>query len=114
MDKDWDVIESLINTNIDEKRISWPKFAELISNQFEHGGSKYAHTKDKEWTDVICEFVPGETGVDWILGTMLKYLGRYKNFQREKDLLKIATFAFICWVKKGYHLKETHDEDTKR
>ena len=30
----------------------------------------------------------------------------------EKDLLKIATYCYICWLKAGHHLKEEHDEDT--
>jgi len=108
-----DIVEKLVSTNIVEKRNNWDQFSKLISNQFEHGGDKYLHTKDKEFTDIICEFVPGETGVDWILGTVMKYLGRFKNFQREKDLLKIATYCYIMWLKMGFHLEEDHDEDIK-
>jgi len=82
------------------------KFSELISNQFMHGGSKYALYGDKEFTDLVCEFQPGETGSDWILQTMIKYLGRFKNFQREKDFLKIACYCFIIYLKMGFHLHE--------
>jgi len=104
------------NTNVEIKRKHFETFAKLISNQFEHGGDKYKQEGDgtKEQTDVICEFVPGSTGVDWILGTMQKYLGRFKNFQREKDLLKIATYCYITWLKMGFHLNKEHDEDTGR
>jgi len=28
--------------------------------------------------------------------------------------LKIATFSYIAWLKKGYHLAEEHDEDTDK
>jgi len=112
LDNKFDIIENMTSTNVKTKRENWDTFSKLISNQFEHGGTKYAHTRDKEFTDVICEFVPGDTGVDWILGTILKYMGRYKNLKREKDLLKIATYCYICWLKAGHHLKEEHDEDT--
>lgn len=102
------------DTNLDQKKKYFPKFIKLIKNQFWHGGSKYALNKEKEFTDGICEVFPGETGVDWILGTCMKYLGRYKNFGREKDLLKVATYCYILWLKGGFHLEKEHDEDTKK
>jgi len=66
-----------------------------------------------EMTDLVCKLSPGKTGADWVLQTIVKYAGRFLNFRREKDILKIATFAFIMWIKMGYHLKEQHDEDVK-
>jgi len=102
------------NTNLETKKENFDEFAELIKNQFMHGGDKYSLNQEREFTDAICEFVPGETGTDWILGTIMKYLGRFKNFQREKDLLKISTYCYIIWLKCGFHLKEEHDEDVKK
>lgn len=102
------------NTGIETKRQNFDKFIELIKNQFWHGGDKYKLSEDKEFTDGICECFPGNSGVDWILGTCMKYLGRYKNFGREKDLLKVATYMYICWLKGGFHLVENHDEDIKK
>jgi hypothetical protein len=102
----------MFNTNVEEKRKHFKNFADLIENQFNHGGDKYEGYADKEFTDLICESFPGKSGVDWILGTCMKYLGRYKNLGREKDLLKVATYMYIAWLKGGFHLKELHDEDT--
>jgi hypothetical protein len=102
------------STTVEVKREYFPKFIELIRHQFDHGGDKYKGTADKEFTDMICEAFPGESGVDWVLGTMMKYGGRYKNFGREKDLLKIATYAFILWLKAGFHLQGVSDEDVKK
>jgi len=104
------------NTDVKTKREHFPVFAKLIANQFKHGGDKYAldGQPDKEYTDLICEMSPGKTGFDWIFQTMAKYGGRYMNFGREKDLLKIATFAYIAWLKGGHHLSEKHDEDISR
>jgi len=102
------------NTGLDQKRDNYDTFSKLIANQFLHGGQKYALKGDKEFTDAICEAFPGETGVDWVLGTCMKYLGRYKNFGREKDLLKVATYMYLLWLKGGFHLKDTHDEDTNK
>ena len=93
-------------TTIEIKKKYWPEFSKLIQHQLEHGGQKYAFSDEAEWTDVI-------RGFDdlWVLGTMMKYIGRYKSFGREKDLLKIATYAFLLWLQDGHHLKQEHDED---
>lgn len=101
------------NTDVELKRKYWPKFAEFMANQFEHGGKKYAMDgqEDKEITDWVCELSPGKTGADWVLQTCAKYCGRYINFKRERDLFKIATYCFIMWLKMGYHLQVEHDED---
>jgi len=106
----------IYNTAVSAKAKYWPMFAQLIENQFKHGGDKYSLTgqADKETTDLVCELSPGKTGVDWILQTIVKYCGRYLSFQREKDLLKIATYCYIAWLKKGYQYNHDHDEDTKR
>jgi len=102
------------STTVSVKRKHFPKFIQLIKNQFNHGGDKYKGTGDKEFTDMICEAFPGESGADWVLGTCMKYLGRYKNFGREKDLLKVATYMYILWLKGGFHLVEGHDEDVNK
>ena len=102
---------SKYNTTIDVKKKNFKPFAELIENQFKFGGVKYQLNDQKEFTDQICETFPGETGVDWVLGTIMKYLGRYKTFGQEKDLLKSATYLYILWLKAGFHLEVKHNED---
>jgi hypothetical protein len=103
-------------TTIETKAKYFDKFASLIGNQFKHGGDKYKLPgfNDREATDVISSVFGGETEYDWVLGTMTKYIFRFKNFHREKDLLKIATYCFILWLKMGAHLQETHDEDVQK
>ena len=78
----------ILNTDVETKKKEFEKFAKLIGNQFKHGGDKFAldGQEGKELTDLVCEFNPGKTGVDWILATMIKYCGRFKNFQREKEI----------------------------
>lgn len=105
-----------LGTTIEVKNANFQKFADLIGNQFKHGGDKYKLQgfSDREATDVISSVFGGPSEFDWILGTMMKYLFRFKNFQREKDLLKIATYCYILWLKQGNHLSQTHDEDTSK
>lgn len=111
--KQQDLKKGTLGTSIKIKREGFDKFVELIRNQFEHGGAKYGAPDEntREFTDLICDSFPGDSGVDWVLGTMMKYLGRFKNFRREKDLLKVATYCYIAWLKFGFHLEEKHDED---
>lgn len=116
-DKDGAIISNRVcNSNVETKRMFWPVFEEMIRSQFEHGGEKYAmdNQPDKEVTDWVCELAPGKTGADWVLQTIAKYCGRYRNFKRERDLLKIAAYAFIMWLKMGYHLETAHDEDVSQ
>ena len=108
-----DNFETFVNKVIGHREEVFKEFFEFIDNQFTHGGDKYKLDGNKEFTDLICEAFPGDTGIDWILGTCMKYMGRYKNFKREKDVFKIATYMYILWLKAGFHLKETHDEDIK-
>jgi len=76
-------------------------FCDLVKDQFEYGGKKYALNEERESTDVLFEVY----GKNWLYGTMAKYCFRYKNLARERDLLKIACYAFILWLKKGYFLQ---------
>lgn len=105
-----------LGTTVSVKRDNWAKFAGLVSNQFEYGGDKYSVPgfDDREATDIISSVFGGVSEFDWVLGTMMKYLFRFKNFHREKDLLKIATYCYILWLKQGNHLNDSHDEDTAK
>ena len=101
----------IYNTTLKEKKENFKEFCKLVENQFTHGSDKYKATSQMEVTDMICQTFPGESGVDWVLGTIMKYLKRYQNYGREKDLLKIATYSYIIWLKKGHYIQDKHDED---
>lgn len=105
------------NTIPEVKAKYWPKFAALISEQFEHGGYekyKLQGFSDREATDVISSVFGGERQDQWILGTILKYLFRWNNLHREKDLLKMTTYLYLLWLKQGFHTQDSHDTDTNR
>jgi hypothetical protein len=110
MDKDY----MILNTNIKLKKQYWKYFSNIIEKQFSHGGKKYALTEDMEATDVVCMMNPGKTGVDWVLQTIAKYAFRFIMFRRERDLIKIATYCYIAWLKCGFHLLDKHDDDTNK
>lgn len=76
-------------------------FNKLVEDQFRYGGKKYAHTGTKESTDVLFD----KHGYRWLVGTVDKYTFRFSNLERERDLLKIACYMYIMWLKRGFHLK---------
>jgi hypothetical protein len=77
-------------------------FIELVKDQFTYGGKKYALDDKRESTDILFD----NHGKNWLFGTIDKYTFRYKNLERERDLLKIATYMYIIWLKRGYFLQE--------
>ena len=97
-----------MNTNLKIKRKLFPIFMKAIKQELEKGGKKYAQNNNKEWTDTISEFDP-----DFMSACILKYIGRVKNSdpRAENDLAKIATYAYLIWIKKfgEVHLKPKED-----
>lgn len=83
----------------------WQKFTDLISDQLIYGAKKYGHSDTKEATDVITE----RFGMGWWAGTNYKYVQRYQNVQREKDLLKVAAYQYIGYLQMGFHLEITEN-----
>ena len=88
---------------MDERLQGLTQFNELIRNQFEYGGKKYALSDSRESTDMLFEV----HGKNWLFGTMDKYTYRFKNLARERDLLKIACYCYILWLKRGFFLKSS-------
>lgn len=74
-------------------------FSLLVKDQFEYGAVKYRHTGQQEATDILV----ARWGLGWILGTMNKYVYRFNNLGRERDLLKIACYAYLLWLKFGFN-----------
>lgn len=83
------------------------KFKTLILSQLEYGAKKYALSDTRESTDDIFDI----HGKNWLFGTMDGYVLRFKNIERERDLLKIATYCYILWLKKGFFIKQDGLED---
>jgi hypothetical protein len=83
------------------------KFIELVRDQFTYGGKKYALSQERESTDVLFD----RHGKNWLIGTIDKYTFRYQNLARERDLLKIACYMYILWLKRGFHIMSSGIND---
>lgn len=108
IDKTIKLPDNLYATNVKDKLKYFNQFIKLLKDQFQYGGKKYELLPGIESTDILTL----SWGVEGLLWTINKYLFRFKNFHREKDLLKIATYMYIIWLKYGFHLKQEHDTDT--
>lgn len=78
-------------------------FNDLVKAQFQYGGTRYAGSTgnpQREATDDLFD----DFGECWLLGTVAKYVKRFSNLPRERDLLKIACYMYIIWLKRGFHL----------
>lgn len=83
--------------------VAFSKFTDLVRDQFTYGGQKYAlnGSETRESTDVLFE----KHGKNWLIGTIDKYIFRFKNLSRERDLLKIACYMYIMWLKRGFYVR---------
>ena len=104
------MIKPKIASNAQLKEKQFVEFAKLLREQIAYGSKKYTGSDEKEATDIICDAF----GADYMLMNMMKYVLRFKNLQRERDLLKIATYSYLLWLAMGYHLEKEHDEDTEK
>jgi len=80
-------------------------FTVLVKDQFVYGGKKYALEKKRESTDLLFD----DFGANWLYGTIAKYLFRFHNLQRERDLLKIACYSYILWLKRGFFIDDKRE-----
>lgn len=103
------VIEKESNQMQVHNEDAFTKFTELIKDQFQYGGKKYSDKTDstKEVTDILFDVY----GDGWLFGTIDKYTYRFENVHREKDLLKIACYMYILWLKRGFFVHPTGVND---
>lgn len=77
-------------------------FKDLMFNQLTYGAKKYGLNDKRESTDDLFDV----HGKNWLFGTVDKYTYRFRNLKRERDLLKIGTYQFIIWLKRGFFLQD--------
>jgi len=94
-----------MNTSLKQKEQYWPEFIKACESQWKLGGTRYALSNDKEFTDLVCE-IGGKQGDTWILQNIVKYIGEILNTKKyygvipEVNLFKIAVYAFLYWLKR--------------
>ena len=77
------------------------EFAKLMKMLAINGSNKYAGAKpySKEAIDIIPDILGEEGYVNFVLGDLLKRIIRFKNQRRERDLVKIALWTYLLWMR---------------
>jgi len=77
------------------------EFTKLIKELAVQGKAKYSGSEAgrKENIDIIPDVLGEEGFVHFVLGDLIKRIIRFKNQRRERDLMKMALWAYLLWTK---------------
>ena len=95
------VIDCTKEGSIPPKLKRFEEFTELMKTLALQGTEKYsgAETNQKETIDIIPDVLGEEGYTNFVLGDLLKRIIRFKNQRRERDLVKIALWAYLLWMR---------------
>lgn len=82
-----------------EKLARFEEFSTLIRSLALQGTEKYTGTTNKETVDIIPDVLGEEGYVSFVLGDLIKRVIRFKNQRRERDLVKMALWAYLLWMR---------------
>jgi hypothetical protein len=87
--------------DVPQKLVQFEEFAELMKKLALQGTEKYsgAEAHKKENIDIIPEVLGEEGYINFVLGDLLKRIIRFKNQRRERDLVKMALWAYLLWMR---------------
>lgn len=87
--------------DIPAKLARFEEFTELMKKLALQGTDKYtgAELDKKETIDIIPDVLGEEGYVNFVLGDLLKRIIRFKNQKRERDLLKMALWVYLLWMR---------------
>jgi len=93
-------------TPISEEHDRWKltrfeEYTELMKKLALDGSNKYAAGEPykKEAVDVITDVMGEEGYTHFVLADLIKRIIRFKNQKRERDLLKIALWSYLLWMR---------------
>ena len=77
------------------------EFARSMKMLAIEGSNKYAGGEPykREAIDIIPDILTEEGYVDYVLGDLLKRIIRFKNQRRERDLVKMALWSYLLWMR---------------
>ncbi len=99
-------LEHHLMTIMNEKEAPWKlsSFEDFVASMKRlamDGSNKYAGAEPykKEAIDIIPDVIGEEGYMNFILGDLLKRIIRFKNQKRERDLIKIALWTYLLWMR---------------
>jgi len=87
--------------SIPPKLLRFEEFTGLMKTLALQGTEKYsgAEANQKETIDIIPDVIGEEGYTNYVLGDLLKRIIRFKNQRRERDLVKMALWAYLLWMR---------------
>ena len=84
-----------------EKLARFEEFSTLIRSLALQGTEKYtgSEAEKKENIDIIPDVLGEEGYLSFVLGDLIKRVIRFKNQRRERDLVKMALWAYLLWMR---------------
>jgi len=86
---------------IPQKLARFEEFTQLMKGLALQGTEKYAGAEadKKENIDIIPDVLGEEGYVNYVLGDLIKRVIRFKNQRRERDLVKMALWTYLLWMR---------------
>ena len=87
--------------DIPKKLARFEEFTDMMKQLALQGTDKYAGAKvdKKETIDIIPDVLGEEGYISFVLGDLIKRIIRFKNQKRERDLVKIALWTYLLWMR---------------
>lgn len=87
--------------SLPSKLLRFEEFTGMMNALALQGTEKYsgAEAHKKETIDIIPDILGEEGYTNFVLGDLLKRIIRFKNQKRERDLVKIALWAYLLWMR---------------
>lgn len=87
--------------DIPQKLSRFNEFTSLMKTLAMQGAYKYTGSQmgKKETIDIIPDILGEEGYVNFVLGDLIKRVIRFKNQRRERDLFKMALWAYLLWMR---------------
>jgi hypothetical protein len=87
--------------DVPQKLLRFEEFTALMKKLALQGTEKYsgAEPHEKETIDIIPDVLGEEGYINFVLGDLIKRISRFKNQRRERDLVKMALWAYLLWMR---------------
>jgi len=87
--------------DIPQKLARFEEYTKLMKKVALQGTDKYtgAEADTKETIDIIPDVLGEEGYIHHVLGDLVKRIIRFKNERRERDLVKMALWTYLLWMR---------------
>lgn len=96
-----------------EQKKAWKQFTQRVE-EFTCEGEHSPLCPEEQTTSLVCTALPGQTGVDWLLSSILETILRFKDQREESALLRISALSFTAWTRMGFPHEKGRKSETPK